>query len=155
VAKPEDLQEVVKLAEELFQDESLRDSMITTPSQFQDPKWILKNINRENATVLVAELNGKIIGYALGWISQPWAYKGKRGYFCDCFVEKSYRGRGVGKKLIKAMIEWFKNNEVECVEADVYVNNPVSIKMLKSLGFKEVAKRLRFTVKSEKARLSA
>jgi len=146
-AKPEDVQEVVKLAEKLSQDESLKDSMIIPSSQFQDPKWILKNINRANAAVYVAELEGKIVGYALGWINQPWAYRGKRGYFCDCFVEGTHRGKGIGKKLAEAMIEWFKKNGVECIETDVYVDNQVSLKMFKSLNFKEIAKRLRLTLK--------
>jgi len=149
MAKLEDVQEIVKLAGKLSQDESLKDSMITPSSQFQDPKWILKNINRANAAVYVAELEGRIVGYALGWINQPWAYKGRRGYFCDCFVESPYRGKGIGKELAKAMIEWFKKNDVECVETDVYVNNRVSLRMFKSLNFKEIAKRLRLTVKAE------
>lgn len=96
----------------------------------------------------MAELDGEIVGYALGWINQPWAYKSKRGYFCDCFVERTYRGRGIGKKLAEALIKWFKENGVECVETDVYANNQVSLRMFTSLGFKEIAKRLRLTLKN-------
>ncbi|MEM2568039.1 MAG: GNAT family N-acetyltransferase, partial [Candidatus Bathyarchaeia archaeon] len=91
-------------------------------------------------------VEGKIVGYSLGWVSQPWAYKGKRGYICDCFVEKSYRRHGIGKALIKAMLEWFIEKGVECVEADVYSNNIPSLKLFKKLGFEEIFKRLRFTV---------
>ncbi|MBS7609757.1 GNAT family N-acetyltransferase [Candidatus Bathyarchaeota archaeon] len=46
-------------------------------------------------------------------MSQPWSYKANRRYICDCFVEKPYRRRGIGKALIKAMLEWFKG---KCVE---------------------------------------
>jgi ribosomal protein S18 acetylase RimI-like enzyme len=147
-ADEEDLQQIVKLSKKLGKDESAMDSMISSlPSEFQNPAWILKNIKGENTVVFVAEADGKVIGYSLGWVSQPWAYKGKRGYICDCFVEKPYRRRGIGKALIKAMLNWFVNKGVECIEADVYSSNIPSLVLFKALGFEEIFKRLRFTVK--------
>jgi ribosomal protein S18 acetylase RimI-like enzyme len=149
-ADEKDLQEIVKMSEKLGRDESIMDSMISPlPSEFQSPSWILKNIKGENTVVFVAEIEGKIVGYSLGWVGQPWAYKGKRGYICDCFVEKSYRRRGIGKALIKAMLEWFIRKGVECVEADVYSNNLPSLMLFKKLGFEEIFKRLRFTVNKQ------
>ena len=143
-ANEEDLQQIVKLSEKLGRDESAMDYMVSPlPSEFQNPAWILKNIKGENTAVFVAEVEGKIVGYSLGWVSQPWSYKAKRGYICDCFVEKSYRRRGIGTALIKAMLEWFKNKSVECVEADVYSSNTPSLILFKNLGFEEVSKRLR------------
>ncbi|MEM2387300.1 MAG: GNAT family N-acetyltransferase, partial [Candidatus Bathyarchaeia archaeon] len=123
-ANEADLQQIVKLSEKLGKDESTMDSMVSPlPSEFQNPKWILKNIKGENTVVFVAEAAGKIVGYSLGWISQPWSYKAERGYICDCFVEKSYRRQGIGKALVKAILEWFKDKGVECVEVDVYSSN--------------------------------
>ncbi|MEM0095356.1 MAG: GNAT family N-acetyltransferase [Candidatus Bathyarchaeia archaeon] len=147
-ANESDLQQVVKLSEKLGKDESTMDSMVSPlPSEFQNPKWVLKNIKGENTVVFVAETDGKIVGYSLGWISQPWSYKAKRGYICDCFVEKSHRRQGIGKALVKAMLEWFKDKGVECVEADIYSKNIPSLALFKGLGFKEVSKRLRLTFK--------
>jgi len=143
-ASETDLQQIVKLSEKLGRDESAMDSMVSPlPSEFQNPKWILKNIKGENTVVFVAEADGKIVGYSLGWISQPWSYKAKRGYICDCFVEKSYRRRGIGKALVKAMLEWFRKKGVECIETDIYSSNIPSLTLFKNLGFKEVSKRLR------------
>ena len=121
--------------------------MMLPISEFQNPDWIIKNVRKENAAVFVAEDDGKIVGYSLGWIGQPWGYKGKRGYFCDCFVEELHRRQGVGLALSKALIEWFKEKNVECIEADVYSGNEESLKMFKKLGFKEVSKRLRIILK--------
>lgn len=146
-ANEEDLQEIVRLSKKLGRSESAMDSMISPlPCEFQSPSWILKNIKGENTVVFVAEVEGRIVGYSLGWVSQPWAYKGKRGYICDCFVEKSYRRRGIGNALVKAILEWFIDKGVECVEADVYSSNVPSLKLFKKLGFEEIFKRLRFTV---------
>ncbi|MEM2987818.1 MAG: GNAT family N-acetyltransferase, partial [Candidatus Bathyarchaeia archaeon] len=66
--------------------------------------------------------------------------------------EKSYRRRGVGKALVKAMLKWFLDKGVECVEADVYSNNAPSLKLFKRLGFEEIFKRLRFTESKHKQR---
>ena len=145
-ASKEDLEQIIDLSRKLGRNESVLDSMISPlPSEFQNPKWILKIIERKNA-VVVAEIEKKIVGYSLGWISQPWAYKGKRGYICDCFIEKSHRRRGIGKTLINAILSWFISKGVECVEVDVYSSNIPSLELFKKLGFKEVSKRLRFTV---------
>jgi ribosomal protein S18 acetylase RimI-like enzyme len=153
-ASEEDLQRIVELSKKLGRDESNMDSMISPlPSEFQNPKWILKNIKGKSTVVFVAEVNGKIVGYSLGWFGHPWAYKGKRGYICDCFVEKPYRRRGIGRALIKVMLDWFVKKGVECVEADVYSKNIPSLKLFKSLGFKEISKRLRFTFNSKNSEL--
>ncbi len=147
-AREDDLQAIIKLSEKLGRDESTADSMVSPePSEFQSPKWILKNIKGENAVVFVAELNGKVVGYSLGWISQPWSYKGRRGYICDCFVDEPYREKGIGKALIRAMLDWFTKRGADCVEADVYSGNIPSLNMFESLGFKEVSKRLRLFIK--------
>jgi ribosomal protein S18 acetylase RimI-like enzyme len=139
-----DLPHIVKLSEKLGKDESAMDSMVSPlPSEFQNPSWILKNIKGENTVVFVAEVDGKIVGYSLGWVSHPWSYKAKRGYICDCFVEGAYRRRGIGTALVKAMLEWFKSKGVDCVEADIYSNNIPSLTLFRSLGFREVSKRLR------------
>jgi ribosomal protein S18 acetylase RimI-like enzyme len=146
-AVQEDVPQIVQLSRKLGIDESSKDPLISPVSQFQEPSWVLKNINRETAGVFVAEVNGRIIGYALGWMGQPWGYKGKRGYFCDCFVEKKYRRHGIGLALARALLNWFKEKDVECVEADVYSENEASLEMLKKLGFKEVSKRVRLALK--------
>lgn len=147
-ANDNDLQQIVRLSEKLGRDESTADSMVSpAPSEFQNPGWILKNIRGENTVVFVAELDGKIVGYSLGWVSQPWSYKGKRGYICDCFVDEPYRRRGIGRKLVEAILNWFMSRGVDCVEADVYSNNTPSLAMFRSLGFEEISKRLRLIIK--------
>lgn len=53
---------------------------------------------------LVAETDGKIIGFAL-WYIRFSTWKGKRVYLEDIFVEPGYRGKGVGKKLFEALTD--------------------------------------------------
>ncbi|MEM3730384.1 MAG: GNAT family N-acetyltransferase [Candidatus Bathyarchaeia archaeon] len=146
-ACPEDLSAIVGLAKELSKSESIMDPMITPVSRFQDPEWILKNIEKDNAVVFVATFNNEVVGYVLGWVSQPWDYKFERGYICDCFVKEDYRRRGVGKALCREILKWFRSKNINCVEADIYTNNVASIKLFRSLGFEEVAKKFRLTFK--------
>ncbi|MBS7658230.1 MAG: GNAT family N-acetyltransferase [Candidatus Bathyarchaeia archaeon] len=145
-ATPNDLLNIVKLAKELTISESNIDPMVNPFSKFQDSEWILRNIKGDKTVVFVAEHNGEIVGYILGWVSQPWDYKSNRGYICDCFVKEKYRRKGIGAALCKAILNWFINRNVTCIEADVYSNNTASLEMFKSLGFKEVAKKLRLVI---------
>ncbi len=148
-ATPKDLLNIVKLAKELIKSESDIDPMVNPLSKFQDSEWILKNIKGDKTVVFVAEYNGEIIGYTLGWVSQPWDYKSSRGYICDCFVKEEYRRKGIGAALCKAILNWFINRNITCIEADIYSNNTASLEMFKSLGFKEIAKKLRLIIKDE------
>ncbi|MCC8035148.1 MAG: GNAT family N-acetyltransferase [Rikenellaceae bacterium] len=53
---------------------------------------------------LVAETDGKIVGFAL-WYIRFSTWKGKRVYLEDIFVEPGYRGLGAGKMLFEALME--------------------------------------------------
>lgn len=146
-ACPEDLSAIVALARELSKSESTIDPMVAPVSRFQDPEWILRNIEKDNAAVFVATFNGELVGYVLGWVSQPWDYKSERGYICDCFVKEGYRRRGVGKALCREILRWFKSKDINCVEVDIYTDNVASIELFRSLGFREVAKKFRLMCK--------
>jgi ribosomal protein S18 acetylase RimI-like enzyme len=147
-ADEKDLEEIVRLSKKLGRDESAMDSMISpSPSEFQSPKLdSLRTLKARTQLFLSPKLKEKLWATRLVGSASHGLTRAKEGYICDCFVEKSYRRRGIGKALVKAMLEWFINKGVECVEADVYSSNVPSLKLFKKLGFEEVFKRLRFTV---------
>ncbi len=87
--------------------------------------------------IVVAEKDGKIIGYALAEISQrPPVYPKRRlGVVCDMYVEKSYRRKGVGKLMYKELKTWFREKKIKDVELSVHVKNTSGIKTWEKLGF--------------------
>ncbi|MCD7971019.1 MAG: GNAT family N-acetyltransferase [Alistipes sp.] len=52
---------------------------------------------------MVAETDGRIIGFAL-WYIRFSTWRGKRIYLEDLYVEQQYRGKSVGRKLFDALI---------------------------------------------------
>jgi ribosomal protein S18 acetylase RimI-like enzyme len=142
-ANQRDVQVIIEFAKKLSAKESTSDPMVMPVSRFQDHDWLMKNILGENSIVFVAEREGTLVGYVLGWIDRPCDYRGKRGYICDCFVLEDYRHKGIGTGLCNAILEWFREKGVWCVESDVHPENHESIRMFEGLGFKEVSKRFR------------
>lgn len=81
-----------------------------------------------NYVIFLAFVEGKAEGIAYLRL------KKKQGIF-GIFVNKSYRGKGIGKKLMKTIFTWAKRNKI-MVELIVYKNNIGAIKLYKKFGFK-------------------
>ena len=72
-----------------------------------------------------------------------WMSRSKDQYTCDdtgyimgIYVEKTFRGKGLGKALMKAAEEWCRINGLLSVTLNVSPLNPV-ISLYKGCGFKE------------------
>jgi len=112
-------------------------------------KYVKKLIRSKNALVLVAEVNGKIVGTMYGSIKKrPPVMKVKKfGHLGDAFILKKYRKRGIGGKLTKELMKWFKSKRVEFVELEVDVRNKIGLKSWKRLGFKSFMIKMKKPVK--------
>ncbi len=98
-----------------------------------------ERIKREDCVFFVAEEDGKIVGYVLGEIEKPghhYIYK-NRGYVVDAFVSKEHRGKGVGEKLTKKLLEWFKSKGIKWIKVSAYTINTPAIGFWKKMGFKD------------------
>jgi len=103
----------------------------------------IKNKFKNRSVILLAALDrNKIIGYTLGWIEKKQPYDFRVGYICDLFITKNYRNKGVGKILIKKLINQFKAEKIRYVGLDVYSNNKNAIKTFYSIGFRELSRHM-------------
>jgi len=98
-----------------------------------------KSIRSKTEINLIAEENGKLIGYASseiitnpGWV----AYK-KQGHLYNLYVLPKYQGKGIGKKLIEKSLEWFRKNKIKDLKIQAYVWNKRARKLYHKYGFKE------------------
>lgn len=55
-----------------------------------------------------------------------------------------FRGQGVGKKLISAMVEMLKEKELQWLTLEVRPSNTAAVGLYKALGFREVGRRPRY-----------
>ncbi len=95
-----------------------------------------------NECRLVARQNAQVLGWAaLSAVSARAVYAGVAEV--SVYVSESARGRGVGKALLKALIEQSEQNEIWTLQAGIFPENVASVALHKSCGFREVGVRQR------------
>ncbi|RLE47697.1 MAG: ribosomal-protein-alanine N-acetyltransferase [Candidatus Methanomethylicota archaeon] len=99
------------------------------------PKSVLKNlIILYGKLFIIAEVKGKIIGYVI-------ARKKNRStaHLVSIAVTPSYRGMGIGKKLLNEIINKLAKNGATQITLEVEVNNKPAIHLYKDRGFEVVS----------------
>jgi ribosomal protein S18 acetylase RimI-like enzyme len=98
----------------------------------------------EDSRALVAELNGKIVGYCVGHVTEkPPIYAEKLiGEVENIAVKAGYKRRGIGERLFRAMKDWFVERGVCHVELEAATANPQSMGFWGKMGGREFTKRM-------------
>jgi RimJ/RimL family protein N-acetyltransferase len=122
--------------------------LIAYPEEFnktlsQQKEWVQSILEAENETLIVAEIDGEIVG----WIVFETTPNRKRLSHTGSFgmlIRKSYRGRGVGKMLLNALLEWAEKNPlIEKVSLGVFSTNHRAISLYKKMGFIEEGRKIK------------
>ena len=90
------------------------------------------------ARYLVAEKDGRVIGYAGAWIILD------ESHITNIAVAEEERGRGVGRMLTEALMQYISNLGAAYATLEVRVSNERAQRLYKSLGFVSVGKRKRY-----------
>ena len=90
------------------------------------------------ARYLVAEQDGQILGYAGAWIILD------ESHITNIAVREDVRGKGLGKKLTKQLLQILSNLGACYATLEVRVSNIRAQNLYKSLGFVSVGKRKRY-----------
>ena len=100
---------------------------------FVDP-WSKESIRKELknnlARYLVAQLDDKIVGYVGIWFVVD------EGHITNVAVHSDYRGKKIGDKLVKEMIELCKENNIVAMTLEVRASNIVAQNLYRKYGFK-------------------
>jgi RimJ/RimL family protein N-acetyltransferase len=100
----------------------------------QEAQWIKSKIDNESHLILIAEVDGEVIGqldFSNGHRERI-AHTGDFGMG----VRKDFRGLGIGTFLLKALIDWAKvHSELEKINLCVHQTNERAIATYKKLGF--------------------
>lgn len=108
-------------------------------------KFILENINKDDAIVYVAEANREVIAYILATIqSYPPVFEIKKyGLINDLAVTSGYRRKGIGEHLLEMVKEWFAKKGMKRLEIELAISNEVSTSFWNKMAFKTY-KEVRF-----------
>jgi aminoglycoside 6'-N-acetyltransferase I len=78
-------------------------------------RYIDEYQSRSDCTIFVAKVHGTLIGFIMGslWKYLPIYTSEHMGYIPELYVASEFRGRGVGRALIRAMEQWFREQGME------------------------------------------
>jgi ribosomal protein S18 acetylase RimI-like enzyme len=89
------------------------------------------------SNVFVADQGGRLLGFHLCRLKRLPAHMGgvMAGEVSDVWVEAEARRGGVGERLVRAGLDWMREQGVHSVEVQVLGQNEGSLKFFESLGF--------------------
>jgi len=95
-------------------------------------------LDEPNVLVLVAEDGGTTIGYVYGGVEDYdyMSLRGPAGIVYDIIVDPQHRGRGVGRTLLDALLERFKERGMTQVVLSTAEGNAAGQRLFEKAGFR-------------------
>ncbi len=107
-----------------------------------DPTWEEWDASHLKSCRLVAEEEGIVVGWsALTAVSNRCMDSGVAEG--SAYVAANFRGRGVGKAMLEALIEASEKNGLWMLQAQIILENTASIRLCEACGFRLVGYRER------------
>ncbi|MGN6394788.1 MAG: GNAT family N-acetyltransferase [Mucilaginibacter sp.] len=98
---------------------------------------LVKLIDDPDFAVIVAELNGEVIGSGYARVTQSKNYlkHDRHCYLGFMYVKPEYRGRGVNSKVLDALKQWTKSQGINELRLEVYNDNQPAVRAYEKAGF--------------------
>ena len=107
---------------------------------------IRSRLNDSHTRVLVAEVDGQVVGFVLGVLVDyvPEMFRQQMGGFlADIYVDDAHRTRGIGRALVDKLAEWFRAHGIDYYEWYVAANNPTARAFWAAQGGRDLMIRMR------------
>lgn len=120
--------------------DSLRKASDLNPKK---AKEIFKKIKSDkNYKIYVAVLDSKVVGTTTLYIEQKFIHDGgKVGHIEDVAIRKEYQGKGIGQKVVKALLEYAKKDG--CYKTILDCTDDL-MPFYEKIGFKRHSNSMRF-----------
>lgn len=152
-AKPGDEPEVIRLFAEAQEHHVALAPDVFRPVTDEDLRELLGGMtSQDSMSVLVAELDGVICGFALLGIREAPAsplLQPRRWVEIEALgVSPQYRGRGIGSALMSAVERWAADRNVSRLQLGVWESNAGALRLYERLGFTTARRMLAREVES-------
>ena len=98
-------------------------------------EWFKAKETNNYPVIGIEDGNGSLMGFATYGAFRSWAaYKYSIEH--SVYVDSRYRGKGIGKKLLKALIKIAEQQNYHMIIGGIDAENNISIKLHESMGFK-------------------
>jgi len=140
----DDVSLILKFIKELSVYEKMSEKVVATEDILRETLFG----NKSYAEVLIAEIEGKPVGYALYFFNFS-TFLGRPGlYIEDVFVSTEYRGRGIGTAFFKKCAYIAKENKCDRMEWIVLDWNPAR-KFYDQMGAKPMKEWIIYRLKGD------
>jgi ribosomal protein S18 acetylase RimI-like enzyme len=143
-AKIEDLDSLKLFEQEVIKYERpFAPNLKNDPIQYYD---LVDLIEREDARIIAATIDGEIIGSGYALIKNSERHKKPKqyAYLGFMYVLPKFRGKGINGKIIDNLINWAKERNLTEIQLDVYANNESALNAYKKRSFKPDLLKMRF-----------
>ena len=138
-ATKSDLRAVTSLWTKLAEHHSMLsdDFALSWDSRLRWSKYLNSKFKDISTKLIVAEENGKLVGFMLCLLSPnaPVFAERKIGVISDVYVLPERRMKGVTKLMFDHAVQWFRKNKVRSVQLGVAAVNPEALAVWRKLGF--------------------
>jgi RimJ/RimL family protein N-acetyltransferase len=123
------------------------DQILTTIEEFnnsleQQKGWIKTYSDNPTSTILLAELDGQIVGL-LDFTTKKRKKISHTGEF-GMSVHPDFQGKGIGNKLIETFLNWAtEKSGIEKIILSVFASNEKAINLYKKFGFIEEGRHIK------------
>lgn len=133
----EDLKIILKLNSDLFDSDFIHDDQLNLDWTYKEGKESFeKRIKDEDKLVLVAEIDGMIIGYLAGGITKTESWRPiKRSELENIFIKENFRDKEVGTKLFEKFLNWSSRKGAKKLFVDTYAKNEKAVSFYEKMGF--------------------
>jgi len=131
----EDAEKLTNLIKEV---EATSDFMLMEPGERkttpeQQAKQLEGLARQDNATILVAEKDNRLVGYM--FVLGGTAEKKKHSAYIVIGILNDFRGQGIGTALFKQAEEWARSKQITRLELTSVTENTAGVALYKKSGF--------------------
>ena len=143
--RPADLDAIKKITETAFDPVSIDRNIEKQFGKLNQKDWVWCKARQIDADcelnpagVLVAEVEGRVVGYVTCRIDRPTLV----GWIPNLAVEVSRHRQGIGRNLLEAALAYFRAEGMRHARIETLQQNPVGPALYPELGFQEIARQI-------------
>lgn len=108
--------------------------------QWRKGRHVDVDVKRDPEGVFIAEDHGRIVGAISSWCDTEAGI----GHIPNLLVIPEYQGQGLGRRLIRRVLERFHAHGMTHAKIETLEQNDVGNHLYRKLGFREVARQVHF-----------
>lgn len=139
--KKEDLRDASNLVMRLKKFNSEHDPLFSVSDDLEKnvAEYLDSAIGLDTRDVMVAELNGKIVGAIMGEVlDRPFYHPSKELRITEIYLLPEYRKGGLGKRLLNSLIEREKGKHCDVLTVEFPTENLLAHKFYTGLGMRGI-----------------